>query len=412
MPIDFNRVPPRVKVPPAPQPSMLVWVILLVLMIGAGAALTIMLWPASRPANTLWFGFCMVGYPLLAWVFLLCSWLAYGYSRRNEAIVTNRVSEEVEQSCHALASRPLTMLSHAWCFSASDEENALEGIREGATQLKPKPSHLIADGDIKARWLEIPEMHFDMGNEVEEHRRHQALCSWLLKRLIDRLASQLQVLPSRTKLRVELHARSKLKVSAVETQLRTLLAERAPAVKVDVLSTEPAIPLFRTDAWLDSSGQDTAYLLIAIELCNAISTVLPNGAAEAGVALLIGHPRLSSSEKLSELRMHRPAKGVMDAVARTLRLATRWGQSPIDGPLTVWSYGLTSERANAVSNAAPFGTPVPWIALETSIGDCAGAGPWLAVALAAENAQVSGDPQLVVCDDGENIVALVCRRQI
>jgi hypothetical protein len=37
MPIDFNRVPPRVEVPPPPQPSMIVWIVLLVLMIGAGA---------------------------------------------------------------------------------------------------------------------------------------------------------------------------------------------------------------------------------------------------------------------------------------------------------------------------------------------------------------------------------------
>lgn len=37
MAIDFNRVPPRAVAPPPPQASMIVWTVLLVLAMGAGA---------------------------------------------------------------------------------------------------------------------------------------------------------------------------------------------------------------------------------------------------------------------------------------------------------------------------------------------------------------------------------------
>jgi hypothetical protein len=411
MPIDFNRVPPRVEVPPSPQPSMIVWIVLLVLVLSAGAGLTITLWPAGRPTNTLWFWFCIVGYPFLAWAFLLCSRLGYGYARRNGAIAINRVSDEAEQACHAMASRPLAILGHAWCFSASDSENTVDGIREGAVQLKPQPSGSIADGDVTARWLEIPDMHLDPGNELDEHARHQTLYTWLLERLMGRLAPQLKTLPSRTKLQVELHVRSKLKSPAVETQLRALLAEQVPAAKVDILAAEPAIPLFQTDAWLDERDPNTAYLLIAIELRDAISTVLSHGVAEAGVALLVGHPRLSSSAMPSVLRLHRPAKGAPDPAASTLELAARWGMSSIDLLRAAWTHGLTSERTSAVRKAVRFGEQTSWMALESSVGDCSGAGPWLAIALAAESARTSGDPQLVVCEEDDKLVALVCRKQ-
>jgi hypothetical protein len=412
MPVDFNRVPPRVEVPPAPQPSMIVWMVLLVLVMGAGAALAIVLAPAGAPTNTLWFWFCVVGYPFMAWTFLLCSWLGYGYARRNQAIATNRVADEAEQGCHAMASRPLAILGHAWCFSANDPKNTFEGIREGTVQMKSRPSGAITDSEVNARWLEIPDMRFHPGNELAEHARHHAVCTWLLNRLIDRLVPQLKALPPWTKLRVEFHQRSRLKSEAVESRLREVLAERMPALKVDIVRGEPTIALFRADAWLDHRDLHTTHLLIAIELRDAISAMLSDGVAEAGVALLVGHPHLTSPAMPAELCLHRPAKGTFNAAADPLKLAARWGQTSIDGLRTVWAHGLTSERSSAVRQAASFLDATQWIALETSVGDCSGTGPWLAVALAAEGTRMTGDPQLVLCGKGEELVALMCRKQI
>lgn len=411
MPVDFNRVPPRVEVPPAPQPSMVVWTILLVLVMGAGAALAIVLWPAGEPTNTLRFGFYVAGGPLMAWAFLLCSWLGYGYVRRNQAIATNRVSDEAEQRCHDVAGRPLAILGHAWCFAANDSENALEGILTGTELAKLMPSGAVSDNEVNARWLDIPDMRFQPGNELAEHARHHAVCTWLLERLIDRLLPQLNALPPRTNLQVEVHHRSRLKSEAVETRLREVLVERVPALKVNVVPGNHTIPLFRTDAWLDNRDAQMAHLLVAIELRDAISAILSDGVAEAGVALLLGHPRLTSPANPVRPRLHRPAKGALDAAASTLELAARWGQSSRDRLRTVWTHGLTSDAMSAVRHAALFPEETRWVTLETSVGDCSGAGPWLAVALAAENARTAGDPQLVLCGEGGELIALMCRKQ-
>jgi hypothetical protein len=411
MPVDFNRVPPRVKVPPAPQVSMIIWTALLVLVIGVGAGLTIVLWPTARPTNTLWFWFCVTGYPFLAWAFLLFAWLGYGYGRRNQALADNRVSEKVEQACHTTASRPLAILGHAWCFAANDPENALEGILARTDLTKLRPSGAAADSEVNARWLDIPDMHFQPGNELTEHARHRAVCRWLLERLIDRLQPQLSALPPRTKLQVTLCHRSRLKVELVETRIRELLAERFPELKLDSGSGKHAPTLFRTDAWLDHRDANTAHLLVAIELRDAISALLSDGVAEAGVALLVGHPRLALPAMPAGLKLHRPAKASLDAAAGTLELAIRWGQSSCDRVRTVWANGLTSDGVSAVRQRASLPDGTRWIVLETSVGDCSGAGPWLAVALAAESARTTGDPQLVLSGEGDELTALVCRKQ-
>ncbi|WP_322082522.1 hypothetical protein [Burkholderia sp. BCC1972] len=411
MPVDFNRVPPRVAVPPPPYVSTIAWPILLVLVIGAGATLTVMLWPAGRPTNTLWFWFCAVGYPFLAWAFLLFAWLGYGYVRRNQALATNRVSDEAEQRCHALAARPLAILGHTWCFAANDLENSLGGILKGTQLSKLRPSGAVADSEVNARWLDIPDQPFHPGNELAEHARHQAVCMWLLERLIDGLLPQLRALPPRTTLLVELQHRSRVEFGIVETRIQELIAERVPALKIDLRPGKHQSSLFRTDAWLDRRDVNTAHLLIAVELRDAISAVLSDGVAEVGVALLTGRPRLESQANPVGLRLHRPAKDALDSSARTFSLGARWGQSSLDRLHTVWTHGLTHDSVGAVRQAAPFLDQTHWNVVEESVGDCSGAGPWLAVALAAESARITGDPQMVLCGEGKDLIALVCRKQ-
>jgi hypothetical protein len=149
-----------------------------------------------------WFWFCVLGYPLLAWAFLLCCWLGYAYARRSGAMAANRVSDDAEQQCHAAASRPLAILGHAWCFSSDDEENALTGLIDGDIRMGPRPSRAEPNTDVNARWIEIPDLSFHAGNELTERTRHDAVCEWLLRRLIDSLAPRLAALPARTPLHV------------------------------------------------------------------------------------------------------------------------------------------------------------------------------------------------------------------
>lgn len=411
MPVDFNRVPPRVTVPPAPQPSKPVWGGLLLVVMCAGAVLAIFLWPAGWPTNTSWFWFCVIGYPLLTWGFMLVSWLGYGYVCRNGAIATNRVSDEAEQARHAVASRPLTILGHAWCFSSNDAENALQGVSDGSVRAEPRPSRAVPNRDVNARWIEIPDQPVPAGNALEEHLRHDAVCKWLLHRLVSGIAEQLRALPARTSIQVELYVHSKLKLAVVQQHLQEALIGKTQRLRVRFVSGDEAVPLFRADAWMDSRNPEVAHLLVAIELRNAVSEELTDSVAEAGVALLVGHPRLAQGVVRSSLRLHRPAKGSQEAIATTLGLAARWGHTAIERVRAVWVHGVSSEHAGEIRHSAQLAEQTRWMALENSVGDCSGAGAWLAVALAAASAELTGEPQLVLNQEGDELVALVCEKQ-
>ncbi|MEX3984677.1 hypothetical protein AB4Y45_37565 [Paraburkholderia sp. EG287A] len=410
MPIDFNRVPPKVDVPPAPRLSILAWLLLFVLIMGAGATLTILLWPTGWPTNTLLFGLCVAGLPFVAFTVLLLARLGYGYACRNEAIVTNKVSERIEQDCHDRASRPLAVLGHAWCFSSDMKENTVDSVLGGGLRMEPRPSATVGDKQVLARWLVLPNVTFSPGNELSEYARQQAVITWLLARLLERLASTLTSLPRDTRLLAELSVFPVGHVGAVEAQLREYAAARAPGLKIDVKRTEEAVSLFRVDGWCDRRDPQSPRLLIAIELRNAISALLSDGVAEAGVALLVGHPQLSSSVP-SRLCLHRPASGALDETATTLALAARWGRTALEKLSAVWSHGLHLDQIGAVRQGSAFTDHTPWFPLETSVGDCSSVGPWLTLALAAENAQTTGEPQLVLCREGDDVLALVCKKK-
>ncbi|CAG4895296.1 hypothetical protein [Paraburkholderia gardini] len=414
MPVDFARVPPRVAVPEPPRPSKLLWAVLLGVVICLGAALSVYVWPAGRPTNTLWFWFCVIGYPMFAWVFLLCCYLGYAYARRSGAIANNRISDREELKCHTLASAPLAVLGHAWCFSGDDDENGLEGLVSGRVKMVARPSRAEPGFDVRARWLEVPGKPFYAGNALTEHARHRAVSDWLLNRLVDRIATGLAELPRRTALQVNLCIQSEMDLADVRTRLQELIAARTPALRVTVDVSGEHLSLFQADAWHDGLKPGEAHLLIAIQLRKAVSERLQDGVAETGVALLLGHPGIvrKMPAKGMSLRLYRPAIGVSDTVSKPLELAARWGQADSTYIKTVWSHGLTEELVRSVKSSPQFREQTRWVDLGATVGTCEGAGAWLATALAAEHASLTDDPQLVLTQEGGDMIALVCRKQI
>ncbi|RDK01847.1 hypothetical protein [Paraburkholderia lacunae] len=414
MPIDFARVPPRVAVPEPPRPSKLLWAVLLGVVMCLGAALAIFLWPAGRPTNTVRFWVRVIVYPVLAWVFLLCCRLGYSYARRSGAIANNRVSDDEELKCHKLASVPLAVLGHAWCFSCDDQENGIGGLVNGSVKMAVRSSRAVPGLDVKARWLEIPGKPFYAGNELTEHARHRVVSDWLLNRLVDGIGTELAALPGRTTLQVDLCIRSEMDLANVRARLQELIAARAPALRVTVKASGEHLSLFQTDAWHDGLKAGEAHLLIAIQLRKAVSERLQDGVSETGVALLLGHPAIVRNMPAigTSLRLHRPAIGESDTVSKPLELAARWGQADSTYIKTVWSHGLAEELVRSVKSSPQFGEKTRWVDLGATVGTCDGAGAWLATTLAAEHASLIGDPQLVLTQEGTDMIALVCRKQI
>lgn len=409
MPIDFARVPPRVPVPDVPRPSMLFWAVLLCAMLGLGAALTIFLWPVDRPTNTVRFGIYAVGFPVMAWGFLLSGYLGLSYLQVSQATATNRASKKIEDACHALAGMPLAMLGHAWCFSCNDQVNRAQGIVEGAVRMASQPSGVDPGVNINARWLQIPDRPFFPGNELTEHARHRVVGDWLLERLVERIGNGLVSLPARTALHVDLCVQSMADLAEMTTCLESLIRAKAPTLRIAVSASPESPSLFAIDRWHDRLPPREAQLVVLLRLHNAVSELLPNGAAEAGVAILLGQagvvPR--QRENPSTLLLHRPAISAPDRVKDTVQLAVRWGQAQASQIRAIWNHGLSEDLARSVKSG--FGDGEQWVHVDKTIGNCAGVGDWMAVALAAEHALITGEPQLILSQQGSDFIALLCR---
>ncbi len=364
MPIDFARVPPLVVVPGPPRVSTLLWAMLLIVVMCLGSSLAIFLWPAGRPADTAWFWLCVLGYPALVWVFLLCSYLGYSYARRSGAMAHNVTSACEEEKCHRLASKPLVILGHGWCYSAYDKENSVEHLVTGGVRMFPRPSRAVPGLDVNARWLEIPGMTFHAGNELTEHARHLAVCDWLAERLVGCVSAGLAALPARTALHVDLTLQSTVNLSHVHIRLQDLLRAEAPMLRLTVNAGNDPLSLFETDAWHDRLDPRDAQMLVAIGLRNAVSERLQDGAAEAGIALLLARPGVARSAATDVLHLHRPAIGPAGDVGKTLGLAARWGWTESRRLTTVWASGLAEKLARAVRSSIPSGGQTQWSILK------------------------------------------------
>jgi hypothetical protein len=407
MPIDFERIPPRLPVPPPARPSIILWTFLLALTVALGAGLTVMLWPKGAPSNTLWFWCCAAIYPIFVWSALLCCSLGIGYAKRSEAIAVNRVSDSIEQERHELARKPLVVLGHAWCFSFNDEENDAEGVFNGSLQLRSRPSVGQLGTDVRARWLEIPGEPFYSGNVLYEHERHKALCDLLLNRLVESIGSALTALPLHTVLHVDLCVKSLVRLHRVQARLQDLILAKAPSLQIKVTASEDHVSLFRADDWHDQLRPGEVRLLLSLQLRRAISELLEDGNAEGGVALLVARPGAVCSD--TSLRLHRPAMGRVDAEGEPFARALRWGGVEASQIRTIWSHALADELAHPVRASPQFSQDLQWTDVSATVGQCDGAGAWLALALALEHARLTGGPQLVLSQQGDELIALVCR---
>lgn len=397
--------------PDLPRPSVAWWTFLFVAIVGGGAAFVIYLWPATKPTNTLWFWLCVIGYPLAAWAFLWSVAMASAYARRSDAMAVNRARDAEERDCHLRAGKPLAILAHAWCFSADDAENGAEGVggvASGRMQMAARPSAAYPETDVIARWIAIPGKPFYPGNELSEHARHKVVTDWLLDRLLRPVVASLESLPVQTRLRVRLVCASSVEAEEVSARLEAKILACLPQLLVATTDDTDHLSLFDVDAWADRLPADEVQLVVALQLRRAISERLDGGVAEAGVALLVGRP--GASQHGCALHLHRPAKDSAQSASDCVALAMRWGRTSTEGIGTVWDQALSDEVVTHLKSSSPLGDAVTWVDLAKTIGNSGSAGAWLATVLAAENAARSAQSQLVLTQEGDRCIALVCRK--
>lgn len=158
------------------------------------------------------------------------------------------------------------------------------------------------------------------------------------------------------------------------------------------------------DHWLDHGIRDNALLLI---VALQIAPDSPDNTAEAIVALLLGN-RLTQKTLTPLALLHRPEKNPPETLVDGIAQSMDWVPLPENKLHHLWLAGLTNEQHGSVialpgKSSLTAINPVSDIYnLDRSLGHAGCAAPWLAIAAAAQAAQLSGEAHMIISGEPEH----------
>lgn len=159
------------------------------------------------------------------------------------------------------------------------------------------------------------------------------------------------------------------------------------------------------DRWLDYNIRDNALLLV---VALQIAPDLPDMTAEAVVALLLGN-RLTQKTLTPRALLHRPEKSHPETLDEGAIQALDWVPLPENKLHHLWLAGLTNEQhghVTALTGKSPLAALNPASDidnLDCTLGNAGCAASWLAVAAAAQAAQLRDEAHMIISSEqGQN----------
>ncbi len=403
MPVILPPQPRRT--PPAP-PRAVVWLVACVCTIAAAAAYTLVTWPKSVPTGTAWFWLRVLGFPALACTILYGLRLLY-FERETERQDAER--EQWEADCAeaiGFAQEPIALLASGYLCALGNSDVA-GAMADGVRQLR---SDVPAAGGKTVRHTALSLID----DPVLADR--YASCFRELLAMID---DALHGLPRSLPFEIRLDCPGNVEANELCEIWQRCWAETGHrAAEISVLARDEGV--MSLDTWLDAYGGSALekyVLFVAVQLYEKP----PAGSAEAAVALLLGWTQTAqrNGAPITAL-LHRPVERPDDTLLDALRTGVLWGRAKPDVVLDVWQTGLapsdkpalleaSSEIKLGASNTDDLSG---FHDIDLAIGHAGVADAWLAIALAAEHAVQSGNPQAVATRRGDLRVAVVQPRSV
>lgn len=392
MPVDLSCIPARAKRRAAP--SFKRWVMFLIVLIATGGGITAYFWPATAPTNTAAFWYCFLGIPLaiggtvfaLRWlVYLAGEWLADGWDTAREW----DLAQDIRYGQRSLAILCYVVhLPHV--ISAESISQQLQ-IPEGIAL----PPQVDEEGELLIHHASFSDVALPVLARVKERIR-----SLLAE---TSLQSAFQRLPQKTPLAVLFQFSPNISVSPEEHSVLQQLVKDGIGFPVNITFVSGE-GLQAVDAWLDSPDMMQNLLVIALNLSEKIT----DGAGEAAIALLMSSPEISEVTRCVVANIHRPEQvKTTQEMCSALLQALLWGEATPDEIKHVWLTGTgASNKASSLFSSAGVRFPVAGqpCDIDLKAGLTGNVSPWLAMAVAADQAGQSESPQLVMCVPDESIL--------
>ncbi len=345
----------------------------------------------------------MLGYPTVAWCIVFGLRLHRYEEARNYWGAREEYRRDDHEEAIAFAREPLAVLGTAYaCAMASD------GV---AGRMLQSESALEARAP-RTRGPVVRHTRLELDNDKDEDSADRFELAF--QALIQKLEAKVRSLPARMPFDVRLHLRDDA------TPLHLLAAWAKCWAGCGLRPAEVALVpaddgVMALDTWLDVPGGpdlERFTLFVAVQLHDKP----PENSAEAAVALLLGWAPLAQRHGLEPVAMlHRPVACETVDLATSISTAALYASAVPESLHHLWYSGLTKADKSAllkdgseVGLAAAQADDLPGMHdIDAALGEAGVAAPWLAAALAIENACQSGEPQGFVCRDGALRMAVV-----
>lgn len=391
MPVDLTCIPARAKRQSAP--SFKRWVILLVVLIVAGAGSTAYFWPTSSPTNTAMFWFCFLGIPsaiggvafAFRWlIYLAGEWLADGWDVAREWDLAQDIR---------CGQRNLDMLGYVvhlpHVISSASISQQMQ-IPEGIIL----PTKVDETGELLIQHASFSDMGLPVLVRVKER------INSLLRETA--LQNAFQCMPQNSPLAVLFQFSPDISFSREELAAIQQLVQNSIGFPFNItfISGEG---LQTIDAWLDRPDVMQTLLVITLNLTEKII----DGTGEAAAALLMSSPERPEVSRNVVAQVHRPEQmKTTQEMSSALMQALHWGDSAPEEIKHIWLTGTgVSNKATALLSTSGVRFPLAGqpCDIDLKTGLTRSVSPWLAIAVAADQAGQCESSQLVVYVPNESI---------
>lgn len=386
MPVDLSTIPAPAR--RSTPPLFKRWLFFLTMAVIICGVATLYLWPADQPAQTpvFWYYFLIV--PSLLWLSLFAlrwlihtfsdcvddgwdeerEWTLYKETQRGQRYVN--VLGQVTHLPHAITSISLSMqlIFNDIILTSTVDETSLEVIRQArfddislpvSDRLRNRIIALLGDSTLTMALSQLSlSQHLSVSLQTDTGGKFYD--------------SDLPLLWE----------------GVLQTIALPAIASLAPSGGLDTL-----------DAWLDKSAAGQALLVISVRLADEQK----DGDGDAAVAILLQTPALEENSHGTVARIHRPeraktAEQLTSAVSQSLL----WGKIAPGSIGQIWLTGMGCDnQAQSLFSSVDMAfssvvTPAQLCDIDIHTGLTGKVSPWLALAIAVDNAVLNQYSQLIM----------------
>lgn len=382
MPVELHKMPEKVSLPE--PPDKIRWLIIIVVVFLAGAAISLYFWPKDVTTHSAWFWFCTLVIPLFVGIasYALC---LRSYENECDRIHWwNHLHQKQYDTQVNRGQRYAALLGKAYITSVAN--NKLASVLLGAgsqlqSQYSPFLQRSLMTAQLKPYPLTFSESEYVSRLEI------------YLSQLIRMLQPDLSAVPGNLSIRI--HHDGTLESAQIRMLWEKLYDASNPMAEIAIESGGDG--LMWLDDWLDKQERQLS-LSVEINLFGEIK----DKHAESVSALLLASPEWVSEygdEHVSAV-IHRPA--VVDDDNNAFNDALLWGELDAGDKFSVWRSQLKGKRLTTQLQSIDKAGYMPGLQNEHLLDDlfgCPGAATGnILLICASEHAAATNFPQLLMTE--------------